>query len=150
MITDALLQLSAAQVVTVTALSTNTIDLSRNRDIGAGEDMYATFGVNASAAAAGAATVSFEVISSAAAALTAPTVLVASGPIPKADLVAGRDPFSICIPASSLTTLPTGQRYLGVRYVVAVGPLTAGSFTCNLTDSEISSGKFYASGFTVA
>ena len=150
MITDALLQLSAAQAVTATAVSTNTIDLSVNRDIGAGEDIYAVFGVDVSAAA-GAATVSFEVISAADAALTAGvTVLASSGAIPKADLVAGRAPISIPIPQSALTSLPIGQRYLGVRYTVATGPLTAGSFTANITDSEVSVGKNYPSGFAVA
>ena len=151
MITDALLQLSAAQAVTATAVSTNTIDLSVNRDIGAGEDIYAVFGVDVSAAVAGAATVSFEVISAADAALTAGvTVLASSGAIPKADLVAGRAPISIPIPQSALTSLPIGQRYLGVRYTVATGPLTAGSFTANITDSEVSVGKNYPSGFAVA
>jgi len=150
MITDALLQLSAAQAVTATAVSTNTIDLSVNRDVGAGEDIYAVFGVDVSAAAAGLATVNFEVISSASANLAAPTVIASSGAIPKADLVAGRAPISIPIPQSALTSLPIGQRYLGVRYTVTTGPLTAGSFTANITDSEVSVGKNYPSGFAVA
>lgn len=150
MITDALLQLSSAQAVTATVVSTNTIDLSQARDIGAGGDMYAVFNVDTTATAVGAATVSFEVISSAAAALTTPTVLIATGAIPITDLVAGRAPLSVCIPQSLLTTLPKGQRYLGVRYTVATGPLTAGAFTCDLTDSEVSQPPYYASGFTVA
>jgi len=150
MITDALLQLSAAQPVTATAVSTNTIDLGVNRDVGAGEDIYATFGVDVSAAAAGAATVAFEVITAPDAALATPTVLVSSGDIPVADLAAGRAPISLPIPQSALTNLPVGQRYLGVRYVVTTGPLTAGSFTANITDSEVSVGKHYASGFNVA
>lgn len=150
MITDALLQLSAAQPVTATAVSTNTIDLGVNRDVGAGEDIYATFGVDVSATAVGAAVVAFEVISAPNAALAAPTVLVSSGDIPVTDLVAGRAPISICIPQSALSNLPVGQRYLGVRYVVTTGPLTAGSFTANITDSEVSVGKHYASGFAVA
>lgn len=150
MITDALLQLSAAQAVTATAVSTNSIDLGTNRDIGAGEDLYAVFNVDASVAAAGNAFVSFSVISSASANLAAPTVLASSGAIPKADLVAGRAPISIPIPQSVLTSLPIGQRYLGVRYTVTTGPLTAGSFTANITDSEVSVGKNYPSGFAVA
>jgi len=150
MITDALLELSLAQPVTVTAVSTNTVDLSVVRDIGAGEDIYAQFAVDVAAAAVGLATVTFEVITSAAAALTAPTVISATGAIPIADLAAGRVPISVCLNQSALTTLPIGQRYLGVRYTVASGPLTAGSFTCYITD-EASNGsnKIYPSGFSV-
>lgn len=150
MMTDALLQLSSAQAVTTTAVSTNTIDLSLARDIGAGEDLYANFGVDTTATAAGAATVTFQVISSAASNLGSPTVIVETGAIPITDLVAGRAPISLCIPQSALTTLPKGQRYLGVQYTVATGPLTAGAFSALINDTEVSVGKHYASGFTVA
>lgn len=150
MMTDALLQLSSAQVVTASAVSTNTIDLSQNRDIGAGEDLYATFSVAEAAVAAGAATVDFQVITSAAADLSSPTVIGTSGPVPKADLTLGRKPFSICINASILLAQPVGQRYFGVQYVVATGPLTAGKFSCAITDTDVGGPKYYASGFSVA
>ncbi len=150
MMTDALLQLSSAQAVTTSAVSTNTIDLSLARDIGAGEDLYATFGVNTTPTAAGAATVTFQVVSSAAADLSNPTVLVETGAIPITDLVAGRAPISLPIPQSALTTLPKGQRYLGVQYTIGTGPLTAGKFDALINDTEVSVGKHYASGFTVA
>lgn len=149
MIVDALLQLSAAQAVTSTAVSTNTIDLSQNRDIGTGSDLYAVFGVDASAVSAGATTVTFQVISSASAALTSPTILAQTDAIPKADLVAGRKPIAVCISPQVLNSLPIGQRYLGVQYTVATGPLTAGAFTCYITDSDVSVNKNYPSGFTV-
>lgn len=149
MMTDALLQLSSAQVVTVSAVSTNTIDLSQNRDLGAGEDIYATFSVDEAAVAAGAATVDFQVISSAAANLGSPTVIATSGPIPKADLTLGRKPFSICVNASILLAQPIGQRYFGVQYVVATGPLTAGKFSCAITDADVGGPKYYPSGFSV-
>lgn len=150
MMTDALLQLSTAQAVTASAVSTNTIDLSTSRDVGAGEDLYATFTVGVTATAAGAATVDFQVITSAAADLSSPTVIGTSGPIPKADLTLGRKPFSICINSSILLAQPIGQRYLGVQYVVVTGPLTAGSFSCAITDTDVGGPKYYASGFTVA
>jgi len=150
MMTDALLQLSSAQVVTVSAVSTNTIDLSQNRDLGAGEDVYATFSVGAAVTAAGAATVDFQVISSAAADLSNPTVLATSGPIPKADLTLGRKPFSVCVNSSILLAQPIGQRYFGVQYVVATGPLTAGNFSCAITDANVGGPKYYPSGFSVA
>lgn len=149
MIVDALLQLSAAQAVTSTAVSTNTIDLLQNRDVGAGNDLYAIFTVDTAATAAGAATVNFQVISSASASLTSPTVLAQTDAIPKTDLTAGRKPIAVCISPQVLNSLPIGQRYLGVQYTVGTGPLTAGAFTCYITDSDVSVNKNYPSGFTV-
>ncbi|WP_026601473.1 Bbp16 family capsid cement protein [Methylomonas sp. 11b] len=149
MITDALLQLSFAQAVTSTAVSTNTIDLSQARDIGQGGDLYAVFTVDEAATASGSATVTFQIISSAAANLSSPTVLIETAPIAKTELTLGRDPIAICIPESFLAAQPIGQRYLGVQYTVATGPLTAGKFSCAITDSEVSVGKNYASGFSV-
>ena len=149
MITDALLQLSASQVVTATAVSTNTIDLSQSRDLGPGSDIYATFGVEVAATAAGAATVTFQIISSAAANLSSPTILTATDAIGKAELTAGKT-FSVCLNNAILAAQPKGQRYLGVQYTIATGPLTAGTFSCYLTDSAVHDGKYYPSGFTVA
>lgn len=151
MITDAFLQLSAAQVVTATAVSTNTIDLSEARDMGAGKDLYFHFDVDVTVQAAGAATVQFQIITSAAANLGTPTVLATTEPIGKAELPAGRRPITLAIPASILAAQPIGQRYLGAQYVVATGPLTSGSaFSCVVTDSKVDMGKNYPSGFTVA
>lgn len=149
MIVDALLQLSAAQAVTSTAVSTNTIDLGTNRDIGAGSDLYATFTVDTTVTAAGAATVTFQVISSASASLTSPTVIAQTDAIPKTDLTAGRKPITACISSQVLNALPVGQRYLGVQYTVGTGPLTAGAFTSYITDSDVSVNKNYPSGFAV-
>jgi hypothetical protein len=149
-ITDALLQLSAAQAVTVTAVSTNTIDLGSNRDVGVGEDLYMVINTDVAAVAAGAATVQFQVITSAAAALTAPNVISQTDLIPKTDLTVGRKPIVLCINPAVLNALPLGQRYLGVQYTVGTGPLTAGSFTAFITDSDVSVNKNYPSGFTVA
>lgn len=150
MLTDALLQLSTAQVVTATAVSTNTIDLGTNRDIGAGEDLYAIFTVDEAAAAVGAATVTFQVITSAAADLSSATVLVQTGAIAKTDLTLGRRPICLCIPPSALLAQPIGQRYFGVNYSIGTGPLTAGKFSCTIANSEPTAGANYPSGFTVA
>lgn len=150
MITDALLQLSSAQAVTASAVSTNTIDLGTARDLGQGEDLYALFTVDVAAAAAGAATVQFQIISSANANLSSPNVLSSTDAIPKTDLTAGRKPIAIPLSSAVLNSLPIGQRYLGVQYVVGTGPLTAGSFTAAISDTDPGVGKNYPSGFSVA
>lgn len=150
MMTDALLTLSSAQAVTATAVSTNTIDLGVARDLGQGEDLYFTFGVDVAATAAGAATVTFQVISSAAANLGSPTILASTDAIPKTDLTLARKPIVICLNSAVLLAQPIGQRYLGVQYTVATGPLTAGSFTCYVNLEDVGVGKNYPSGFTVA
>ena len=150
MMTDALLTLSSAQAVTASAVSTNTIDLGTNRDLGQGEDLYFSFGVDEAATAAGAATVTFQIISSAAANLGSPTVLASSDAIPKTDLTLARKPIVLCLNSAVLLAQPIGQRYLGVQYVVATGPLTAGKFTSMVTLEDVGVGKNYPSGFTVA
>lgn len=150
MLTDALLQLASAQAVTSTAVSTNTIDLSQARDLGEGRDLYAVITVDTTATAAGAATVNFQIISSAAAALTSPTILGQTDAIGKAELTAGRRPIVVRIPSTVLAAQPIGQRYLGLQYTVGTGPLTAGAFSVAITDTDVSVGKNYPSGYTVA
>lgn len=150
MLTDAFLQLSTAQAVTATAVSTNTIDLGVARDIAPGKPMYAVFQTDVTATAGGAATVDFQVVSSAAANLSSPTVIADSGPVPVAQLTAGRRLMAVGIGPQVLTTAPNGQRFIGAQYTVATGPLTAGAFTCTITDTLPPGAQLYGSGFTVA
>lgn len=150
MMTDALLTLSSAQAVTASAVSTNTIDLGVARDLGQGEDLYFSFGVDVAATAAGAATVNFQVITSANANLSSANVVAQTDAIPKTDLTLGRKPIVLCLNSAVLLALPIGQRYLGVQYTVGTGPLTAGSFTCYVNLEDVGVNKNYPSGFTVA
>lgn len=148
-ITDALLQLSNAQVVTATAVSTNTIDLGTARDIGPGEEIHVSISVDVTALAAGAATVTFQLITSAAANLSSPTVIAQTDAIGKAVLVAGAK-IDLMIPHQTTAQgTSLGQRYLGVNYVVATGPLTQGTFSATGVIDYADVQKSYASGFTV-
>lgn len=150
MILDALLQLSSAQAVTASAVSTNTIDLGLARDLGPGRSLWVVWGVDVSATAAGAATVTFQVITSASANLSSPTVISQTDAIGKAELTAGRKLIAQRIDPAVLAAQPNGQRYLGCQYTVATGPLTAGSFTSYVTDSLPPGFEYYSSGFAVA
>src|ERR1700694_5714279 len=96
---------SASQAITVTAVSANTIDLISGRDIGAGLEDSILVTCEVSAAAAGAATLNIQIITSASPALTAPTIIGQSDAIPKASLVAGMRPLLIPIPRSLLNIL---------------------------------------------
>jgi hypothetical protein len=149
MILDKQNMLSEAQAVTASAVSTNTIDLSLARDIAAGEDLSIFVAVDEAATASGSATVDFQVISSAAANLGSPTVLSATGPIGKAELTLGRKLIELKVPRAVLLAQPVGQRYLGIQYVVATGPLTAGKFTAGIVVDFQDQKVAYASGFSI-
>jgi hypothetical protein len=147
MLTDANLTLSAAQAVTATAFSTNTIDLGVSRDIGSGEELNIYVNVDVTATAAGAATVNFQVVTSANANLSTPTIIGQTDAIPKANLVAGKQ-ITIPVPRSFINAL--GQRYFGLQYTVGTGPLTAGAFSAGVVIDAADSGlKNYPSGFAV-
>lgn len=150
MITDAQNTLSASQAVTASAVSANTIDLSQVRDIGAGEELNIYVNVELAALAAGAATVNFQVITSAAANLSSPTIVGQTDAIPKANLTAGAQ-IIIPVPRSFINQL--GQRYLGLQYTIGTGPLTQGTFSAGVViDAPDNTGamkKYYPSGFAV-
>lgn len=146
MIVDNLLALSAAQAVTSTAVSTNTLDLLTAQDIGEGRALYVDFKVPTTFTAGGSATLTIQIISSASANLGTPTVLDQTGAIPVASLIAGyRTVLRIPPQIGSL-----GQRYLGIQYTVATGPMTAGAIDARIVqDIEDGLGKNYTSGFAV-
>lgn len=150
MITDAQNTLSASQTVTTSAVSGNTIDLSQARDVGIGQDLFIVVNVEQTVTAAGAATVNFQVVTSAAAALSSPTILGQTDAIPKASLVAGTQ---IVIPVPQTLINKTGQRYFGLQYTVGTGPLTAGIFSAYVVyDQPGQTGlmkKYYGSGYAV-
>ena len=125
-----------------TFVSTNTIDLLQSRDIGEGEDLYARFIVTVQPTTG--TSVEFQVIGSAAANLSSPTVLGTTGAVAVASLPVGkRLAVELSPQIGSL-----GFRYLGVQYV-NTGAIAAGTYIADI-GKEIQDGqKFYPSGFTV-
>lgn len=144
MMLDSLQQLSTAQAVTTSAMSINSVDIGPQSP-GARNPIFGIVTVDQSATAASAATVKFQLVSSASANLSSPHVINSTGAISVTDLPTGRKPIVVKAP---LNDLPSGHRYLGVQYTIGTGPLTAGAFSCVLTDTDVS-GEHYPSGFTV-
>lgn len=144
---DKQLEFSDGQAVTATAISTNIADLNpafnynTGVDVGVGEDAYLVIQCDAAATAAGAATVVVTLESSAAAGLTSSTVHYTSPAYALTDMTANK--------TLAMVKLPSGTylRYLGVRYTVATGPLTAGSFSAFIT-KDVSAWRAYARNYT--
>lgn len=118
------------QSVTVSALGAEVIDLGPSptlQDIGCGRALVAEICSHMDADAVGAATVTFSLESDSSPDLaTSPTLHAQSRAVPVADIVAG---FKINL------ALPPGrayERYLGLRYTVDTGPLTASAFSAHL------------------
>ena len=143
MITDALLRVSEDQAVTSTAVSTNTVDLGTARDIGEGTPLYMNFAVTE--AFANGTSITFEVITSASANLSTPTVIGSSTAVVTAALTLGKNVVVRLNPDIG----GKGQRYLGARYTVA-GTMNAGKVTADIVETIGDGQKYYASGFTVS
>ena len=143
MITDKLLRVSEDQAVTSTAVSTNTVDLGTARDIGEGTPLYMNFAVTE--AFANGTSITFEVITSASANLSTPTVIGSSTAVVTAALTLGKNVVVRLNPDIG----GKGQRYLGARYTVA-GTMNAGKVTADVVETIGDGQKYYASGFTVS
>jgi hypothetical protein len=123
MFIDKALQVSNEQAVTVSAASTDSIDFGQpNPNVGLDDRSNMVITVDESAAAAGAATVTFSVQDSADNATFADVAVTAA--IGKASLAAGQQ---VVIP------MPTKlRRYCRVYYTIGTGPLTAGKFSAQI------------------
>ncbi len=146
---------SDAQAVTATAISTNQIDLNPNaatlsagvQDIGNGkQDVYLVVITTTTVTDTGSdATLNITLESDSTSNLaTAPVVHYSTGVMAFATYATAG---TLVIPG---VPLPNGdyKRFLGLRYTVASGPFTAGSFTSFIT-TDVQRYKNYASGFTV-
>lgn len=142
---------SDAQAVTSTAISTNVIDLNPvdgpndRQDIGQGEDIYLVVRTETAATDTGSdatLAVTLETADNAALSTNA-EVVFSTGALAFAD-------FSPAGTTLAIVKLPTRlyRKYLGLRYTVASGPLTAGKFDAFLVkDADVQ--RYYASGFSV-
>lgn len=119
-----------------TYVSTNTIDLGTAgtipglggtpiADVGRGTPPVLSIIINEAVTSGGAAEVDFQLIQSANADLSSPTVVCATGAIAKATLVSGY---------RARLAIPKGisARYLGVQYVISTNTTTAGTVTAAL------------------
>lgn len=116
MYVDKNLQLSAAQSLTASALSTYSVNLaSATRDIGAGKQLYAVITIDTSCNAADAAkTVAFSVVTDSTANLaTSATTILSTAALTGAVLTAGRAPIVIPIP------MGIADQYIGVYYTLS-------------------------------
>jgi hypothetical protein len=150
MLLDSLLEFSDAQAVTSTAISTNVIDLgpvspNTTRDIGAGEPVYLVIQTETTCTDTSSdATVAFTLESDSTADLaTSATVHFSTG----------AKAFATYATAGTqvvVTRLPGGEyeQYLGVRYTVASGPLTAGKFNAFLT-KDVQNWRSYENNQTI-
>lgn len=158
MFVDTQTELSDAQAVTATAISTNVIDLQAALgggtniaygntllDIGQGEDVYLVVNTAVTATDTGSdATLTVSLETATDAGLTTGAVVhFSTAALAFASFAtAGTQLVAIKLPAADY------KRYLGVRYTVAAGPLTAGAFDAFLT-KDIQRAKIYKSAFTV-
>jgi hypothetical protein len=154
MIMDKFLEFSDAQAVTSTAISANVVDTyplgngvgtNTVRDIGTGEEVYlvvitASNVTDTSSDATLAVTLESDSTENLA---TSPTVHFSTGAMAFATYAtAGTVIANIKLPAGSY------ERYLGVRYTVASGPLTAGTFDAFLVKNS-QAYRNYAVGSTI-
>lgn len=161
---DSQLEFSDAQAVTSTAISTNVVDILvtsgaaasaqgtytvTNSSLDLGQDNVPLYLVVQTVAAAtdtsSDATLTITLESDDNVGLSSPTVHFTTGALA----------FAAFSPANTrLVTiaLPHGlyERYVGVRYTVASGPLTAGTFDAYLTTDPAGVRRTYRSGFAVS
>lgn len=121
-------------------VSTNAIDLEATppRQIGNGETVKVMIRVTATFVGA-TATINWELVESAAAALTSPTILTETGLIAVADCVAGAS-FTMTVPIKRLKL-----QFLGTQMNVATAALSAGSYVIGIVwDEQTNDSDFVA------
>jgi hypothetical protein len=147
---DKLLQFSAAQAITATAVSTNVIDLlATANNIGVGDDLYIVITCDEAFTASGSATLTITLETDDNAAMSSSAVLWTSPAIGKASLTLAMAPIFVRLPVGNTIGGVPYERYLTLNYTVATGPMTAGKLTAGITH-DIQLSKSYPGGFTSA
>jgi len=123
---DAQLELSVAQAVTVTAASTNTIDLTVAGDAVGSAPAYLAVRVGTACTAAGSATLTIDLQTDSDVAFGTAVTLFSSGVIAVASLTANTWIVRVALPIGL-------NRYNRLYYTVATGPLTAGTIDAFIT-----------------
>jgi hypothetical protein len=117
---------SSAQAITVTAASTDLIDLGSTRDIGSGEVLELIVVVDTAFTAGGSATLDIALQTDTAVGFGTATTLLTTGTIAVASLTAGY--------VAARWRLPRGVlRYLRLNYTVATGPMLTGTITAGIS-----------------
>lgn len=129
-------QQNLAGAIGAVVAATNVIDLgapgitglgaTASQDVGKGGEVPILFQVTETFASAGAATLSVDLLTSAAADMSSPTVVRTTGVIAKALLVAGYE--------ISIAHLPIGMtgRYLSAQYTIGTAATSAGKITAGV------------------
>lgn len=163
MYVDTQLELSNSQAVTSTAISENVIDILTTGaaaatlgtytvgntllDLGqANKDLYLVVQTAVACTDTGSdATLTITLESDDNAGLASATTHYSSGALAFASFAtAGTRLVTICLPHGQY------QRYVGLRYTVASGPLTAGAFDAFITTDPAGVYRTYATGFSVS
>lgn len=132
MILDKQTELSNAQAITASAVSTNQLDLGPNQYAGNSWGAHPpilplVFTIDADFAAAGAATLQIQLRSSNSPDMSNPKLHVMTPAIPVASLKKGAKMADL----GGALSVPIGVlRYLDVSYIVGTGPFTAGNISC--------------------
>lgn len=123
----------------------DVIDLTTTgRDIGAGEgmgDLFFVVMVSAAATSGGAATGTFNLITSDSPAMTSPVVITGTVAFPLASLTSGAQLIAIRLPAAVY------KRYLGLQQVTGTAAFTGGSVYAFFAE-DVNAIRFYPQAFS--
>jgi len=144
-------QAGGATPLGVNTLDGSTLSIGGNqvRDLGIGEAFYVQFSTLTALAAAGAATVTFQIVHADDAALSTNIEIISqTGALAKASLTQGTNISIRWPPNHALST----RRYYGVRYAVtsASGNLTAGAWVASIVKDPQGEQVYGKNGFVVA
>lgn len=118
------------------------------RDFGIGGEAWLEVLVTvAVTASGGAASVNFELVTDSTSTIVTKNILVASGVIAKATLIAGYK-YRVQLPAADPASTTPYKRYIALDYLIATNTLTTGTFESKIV-LNVQEADLYQSGFAV-